>query len=98
MHNTFALLEIRSSGGCIPADFIASPENNISFLDERGAAMPLNDPGALSGWKKTIHKQGACIDKKAGAVYLKHIISAKKDTPVKGLAVRGLVREPILFQ
>ena len=90
-------IQIRSVGGCIPEDFVASPEKNISFLDDQGAATPLNDPGALSGWKKTIYKQNACRDKKAGAVYMKHIISAVKRSSIRGLAVRGLSDDPIIL-
>jgi hypothetical protein len=96
--NMYALIEIRSAGGCIPEDFVASPEKNISFLDERGTSLPLQDPGALSGWKKTIYKQNACGDNKAGAVYMKHIISAVKSSSITGLAVRGLAEDPVILR
>jgi len=97
-HNTFALIEIRNSGGCIPEDFVASPEKNISFLDDHGAATPLNHPGAWSDWKKTVYKQNACSNRKTGAIYMKHIISAVKKSSLRGLAVRGLVKDPIIIQ
>ncbi|MGC2062031.1 MAG: hypothetical protein WA610_03570, partial [Thermodesulfovibrionales bacterium] len=96
--NTFALIEIRSAGNCIPEDFIASPEKNISFLDDGGAETPLNDPGAFSGWKKTIYKQNACSNRKTGAIYLKHIISVVKKPSIRGLAIRGLAGDPIILR
>ncbi|MHB8881393.1 MAG: coiled-coil domain-containing protein [Thermodesulfovibrionales bacterium] len=95
--NSVALIVVRAESGCIPEDFVSSPENHISFINDQGGAVPLNAAGPFSEEKKTFFKKNAC-NGTPGAVYLKHLVSAPKLSGIKGLDIKGLLEEPIAIR
>jgi hypothetical protein len=96
--NRYALLEIKTEGGCIPEDFLSSWGKNVSFLDEQDITLPPNQLGSLSDEQKVIYKSRACGDK-AGIIYIKGIVSIGKNLNIKGLAIRGIRKDsPIILR
>jgi len=95
--NNSALLVIKRSNGCIPESFIANPEENIIFVGSSGTPVALNRTAELSDLKKTVYRQRACGNK-PGAIYLKHIISASRQSSIVGVDIRGLDKDTIVLR
>lgn len=92
----YALLEIKTEGGCIPEDFPSSWGKNVSFIDEKDATLPLNQPESLADEQKVIYKSRACGDK-TGVVYIKGFFSVGKNLNIRGLAIRGLRKDSAII-